>query len=204
MVLCGGGSVDRSDSVGEVARSRVRLTLEKHQESPLEDLLDAVLEVCPPHFPGQAVTVIGVRSLASSGKPRRAAARALAPIPESAVIARWFLDDLLTSWGVESATRDDALLLADELVSNATRHARAAITVSVVGDADRLRVTVIDDDRRIPVLGTPAQEDTSGRGLLLVDVLADRWGVDSMVAEVGKAVWFELAWPTQLVPSGTC
>ena len=55
-----------------------------------------------------------------------------------------------------------------------------------------LRVEVHDGDPEQPGSVTePPADSESGRGLLLVDVLADRWGVDEVVG--GKRLWFELS-----------
>jgi hypothetical protein len=41
-----------------------------------------------------------------------------------------------------------------------------------------------------PALSGPAADGTHGRGLVLVQALADAWGVSAH--EVGKSVWYEL------------
>ena len=54
-----------------------------------------------------------------------------------------------------------------------------------------LRVEVRDDTPRKPRLRVPIADDgTNGRGLVLVQSLADAWGV--LPHGVGKSVWFEL------------
>ena len=62
-------------------------------------------------------------------------------------------------------------------------------------DATRLRVGVVDrEPARRPIL-SQAADDESGRGLLLVDAVADRWGYDlhgSGRRPWGKEVWAEL------------
>ncbi|HEY6746927.1 MAG TPA: ATP-binding protein, partial [Mycobacteriales bacterium] len=85
-----------------------------------------------------------------------------------------------------------AALLTTELVSNAIRHTRDELVVSVRVAAGRLRVGVADSSHRRPQLVQVGQRDTSGRGLHLVDALADRWGVDPDERGLGKTVWFEL------------
>ena len=61
--------------------------------------------------------------------------------------------------------------------------------------AGRLRVCVSDTSHRRPQLVQASARDTSGRGLHLVEALADRWGVDPDGRGLGKTVWFELATP---------
>ncbi|WP_436740450.1 ATP-binding protein [Streptomyces sp. BBFR102] len=86
---------------------------------------------------------------------------------------------------------DTAELLASELLTNALIHSDhdAVFTATVRGGC--LRVEVRDFTGRPPRPRTPRpHEATSGRGLLLVEALADDWGVRRH--GVGKAVWFEL------------
>ncbi|HVL64734.1 MAG TPA: ATP-binding protein [Actinomycetota bacterium] len=100
---------------------------------------------------------------------------------------------------VGSVVPDDHLeilkLLVTELVTNALRHSPAGgrdwrIAVDVECSRSRVRVAVRDPgrgfERRAPA---PGPYDVSGRGLFLVDRLADRWGVDNAG---GTCVWFEL------------
>jgi anti-sigma regulatory factor (Ser/Thr protein kinase) len=86
---------------------------------------------------------------------------------------------------------DDALLLTSELVTNAVLHGRSEVCVEISVPSDRLRVAVLDENSRHPM---PVPEDPNaldGRGLALVDALAERWGVEER--PMGKAVWFELS-----------
>nr|WP_030685907.1 ATP-binding protein [Streptomyces sp. NRRL B-1347] len=104
--------------------------------------------------------------------------------------ARAALRDLLRRWG-RTGSSDVAELLTSELVTNALVHTdRDAVLTATVGPR-RLRVEVRDFVGRRPRVRTPAAGDaTHGRGLMLVQSLADAWGVRAH--GVGKAVWFEL------------
>ncbi|MGH2820157.1 MAG: ATP-binding protein [Actinomycetota bacterium] len=88
---------------------------------------------------------------------------------------------------------DDLRLLTNELVTNCVLHTGApgSIEVNLAVDPHELvRVEVIDPvPDSLPRVRSAQLDDTSGRGLALVDAIADRWGV-----RVGnrKAVWFEL------------
>lgn len=118
----------------------------------------------------------------------------------SAAIARTWIVDLFALWqesGVLDAgpAAEDcgevAQLLLTELISNAVRHSEQPISVTV-GIADtRLRVEVHDSSHRMPVMRHQDGDETSGRGLLLVESLSKDWGVD--VADDGKTVWFEIS-----------
>jgi two-component sensor histidine kinase len=106
----------------------------------------------------------------------------------SVAAARRLLRSTLDAHATSSA--DDAVLMISELVTNAVRHARTRLHVSV-SIADRtLRVEVSDDDPTLPVAPALEHHATSGRGLRIVDNLADRWGATP--TDAGKTVWFEL------------
>ncbi|MFI9246683.1 ATP-binding protein [Streptomyces sp. NPDC053086] len=118
---------------------------------------------------------------------RRRLGRAdLRAVPE----ARRALRELLLHWG-KPGRSEIAELLTSELVTNALVHTDDDAVLTAVVDPGGLRVEVRDFVARKPEPRTPARdEDTHGRGLLLVKSLADAWGVRSH--GVGKAVWFEL------------
>jgi anti-sigma regulatory factor (Ser/Thr protein kinase) len=95
------------------------------------------------------------------------------------------------------AAEPDALLLVSELVTNSIVHAGHsggdAIRVRAASQGSTTRVEVCDRARsgsRPAVREDPPPLDTGGRGLLLVDALSDRWGMDT--CERGTCVWFEL------------
>lgn len=110
----------------------------------------------------------------------------LRAVPE----VRRALRELLAHWG-RSGRSETAELLTSEIVTNALVHTdQEALLTATVGPRG-LRVEVRDFEGRRPRLRIPnADEGTHGRGLLLVQSLADAWGV--RMHGVGKAVWFEL------------
>lgn len=85
---------------------------------------------------------------------------------------------------------DRAQLLVTELVTNAVRHGLPPLRVRVECDQDSVVVRVGDASPARPVLREAALEDESGRGVALVDLLSDAWGIEP--AEDGKHVWFRL------------
>ncbi|MFC9624599.1 ATP-binding protein [Streptomyces sp. NPDC056930] len=117
--------------------------------------------------------------------------------PETAEEARRLARVALCAWGLDDAAETAALLLS-ELVTNAVRHAHGpAVRIIVDRPADdRVYVAVIDRaPQRLPEMRTPAPDDVNGRGLVLVDELADRWGYDLMGSGArawGKRVWAEM------------
>lgn len=93
--------------------------------------------------------------------------------------------------GHEGVTTEDAVLVADELVSNAQQHGLPPrkISLGFTGGRERLRIEVDDASPETPALRTP--DDSGGRGLVLVQQLAAAWGTRHR--EKGKTVWAELS-----------
>ena len=95
---------------------------------------------------------------------------------------------------LEDGVLEQLKLLATELVTNSCRHAAAKgdpIGVVLAMDDSVVRLSVTDTGPGFALPdGTPDPEDESGRGLLIVDALADRWGVDG---DGGSRVWLEMA-----------
>jgi anti-sigma regulatory factor (Ser/Thr protein kinase) len=86
---------------------------------------------------------------------------------------------------------DVAALLASELVTNAILHARSPARVTVTPGPHAVRVEVGDHSSTPPRVRDFAPEASTGRGLQMIDALADAWGVEPDGA--GKIVWFELS-----------
>lgn len=90
---------------------------------------------------------------------------------------------------------EDASLVLSELVANAVKHGSGGRPISVELDADahgRLRIAVTDPSDQLPVLSRPAADAESGRGLLIVQTVSARWGVERHEGR-GKSVWSELS-----------
>jgi anti-sigma regulatory factor (Ser/Thr protein kinase) len=100
---------------------------------------------------------------------------------------------------VESAQEPALMLLVSELVSNSVRHAgldgddRIHLRASTRADCAYVEVCDTGRSGRVPSRREPDvdQLETGGLGLMLVDEMADRWGVDRHDHET--CVWFELA-----------
>jgi two-component sensor histidine kinase len=108
------------------------------------------------------------------------------PLTGAAVsAARHFVSDRI----VDPALAQTVALLVSEVVTNAVRHAATVVEVHAVYDG-RLRVEVSDDGLGWPRVVHARPDASGGRGLLIVDELATRWGADSL--ERGKRVWFEV------------
>jgi len=106
--------------------------------------------------------------------------------------ARSWLRTMLGRWGVDNDLRQRALLGVNELVTNALLHARSPAHVEL--DLDERRLLVLVTDRGLG--SSVAVQDTDpsavrGRGLALVEAVADAWGNER--TSRGTTVWFELS-----------
>ena len=108
--------------------------------------------------------------------------------PTSARAARDFLRTVLPD--LASDVIDVVLLLVTELVTNAVVHAQTSVRVGVEISGSRLRIDVQDEATTMPGRRPVSVESLGGRGLLLVERLADRWGYEPR--PWGKTVWFEI------------
>jgi anti-sigma regulatory factor (Ser/Thr protein kinase) len=119
--------------------------------------------------------------------PRRSLT--LSPTPGAPAEAREFTHEICVEWGI-GRVANLAELVASELVTNAVMHARTQIAVTLRLSGDTLSVAVRDGDPRPmfrPAPGSGAPSDEHGRGLLLLDAMADAWG--STPTADGKVVW---------------
>jgi anti-sigma regulatory factor (Ser/Thr protein kinase) len=117
------------------------------------------------------------------------------PSDASAVrLARQVTRDTLAAWHL-GRLEAAAILLVSELVTNAVRHANdtGAIGLELASTGTRLRVEIQDGDPSWRPMDSRADSGESGYGFLVVDSVADRWGLRRVCA--GKAVWAELDAP---------
>lgn len=115
--------------------------------------------------------------------------------PEALVSARHMIGAAVRAWGARDRA-DEIELIADELIVNALMHTDgpAIVTLRVLsGPERRLRVEVEDRSSALPRRREAGDSGVSGRGLMLVDRLADVWGVESRGS--GKCVWCEFTMP---------
>jgi anti-sigma regulatory factor (Ser/Thr protein kinase) len=113
----------------------------------------------------------------------------LLPVALSSVSARATLRSVLGDWA-DDGIRADAALLLTELVANCVRHARSPMQIRLTVEHDFLRAEVRDGSALNPLPREP--DEHGGRGVLILDALASRWGVFGHPG-AGKTVWFELA-----------
>lgn len=141
------------------------------------------------------------RPAALSAHPLRDAFR-LPALDASVTRARRRVLDRLREWCVDEEACDDAQLLLSELFTNAVRHTaseKVSCELWLIGLRLHLEVTDQGGGRHplAPRQGEPLDMDAeSGRGLLLVSVLADEWGIRpgsfTRGPRRGHAVWVEL------------
>ncbi len=113
--------------------------------------------------------------------------------PEEVAVLRRIMRLRLSGWGLPDII-DSAQLCVSELVANVITHVGrgtpATLAVSMSGTY--LRVEVHDPDTRaLPTLLDSTLDAESGRGMALVDAIADRWGV--LLRPDRKVTWCELA-----------
>jgi anti-sigma regulatory factor (Ser/Thr protein kinase) len=150
-----------------------------------EDQADALHQVCHlhsaivgPNFSNDTVDLHWTEEVRAFGNVLRA--------PRD---ARRFIVETLERWGREDLL-DDAALVVTELATNAVVHARSDFIVALSSDGGRVRVEVRDANPAVPIVrDTAGTTGTSGRGLLLIAALADRWG--TQLTGDGKIVWAE-------------
>ena len=143
-------------------------------------------------FTGQKLVdeILALGGLLEVVQQALSAARAtLAPELQSAGRARRFVDETLRRWECGEVL-DVVTLLVSELVTNAIVHAGSEVEVSVELRSEAIRIEVFDSVSAAPVPRDAKDEDTSGRGMALIEAMASSWGVDSHPN--GKSVWFEV------------
>ncbi|MFE3830786.1 ATP-binding protein [Streptomyces sp. NPDC059092] len=122
----------------------------------------------------------------------------LARVEQSVSVARLAVCRSLECWGIGNETRETAVTIVSELFTNAVVHGTgtsARLIIERPAD-DQVYVAVVDRAAdRLPTLRAPSDWGDGGRGLILVDAMADRWGYDRLGSPRrywGKCVWAQL------------
>jgi anti-sigma regulatory factor (Ser/Thr protein kinase) len=111
--------------------------------------------------------------------------------PQAVRAARRFIRRALDGV-LSSSTLNDVVLCVSELAANAVQHAHAEqFLIKLHADEARVRVECHDQASAWPRLRRPNVDETRGRGLVLVDAMAARWGVEQRRFSTTKCVWFE-------------
>ncbi|MDH6625226.1 serine phosphatase RsbU (regulator of sigma subunit)/anti-sigma regulatory factor (Ser/Thr protein kinase) [Streptomyces sp. LBL] len=225
LLICTDGLIETGGHDMETGWKRIRTILEDH-EGDLEELADALVEAV--HGPASHHTTgpladrreddIAVLLLCRQGddsggddtaliRPtvRRTMLTVAQAEPERVAVARHQLRELLHDW--RSADQiDSAVLLLSEMLTNVLVHTDAdALLLAEVRTGSsagrRVRVEVTDTSDDLPHKRRPGELASSGRGLMLVELLSDAWGVDPRGE--GKTIWFELYEAVDPAPTPT-
>jgi hypothetical protein len=124
---------------------------------------------------------------------------AYGPLLDSVPTARARTMAVLREWGaVPTETVSDVLIVVSELVSNGVQASLILplprpVQVWVCCDGIRVLVQVGDESPAQPVCVPPGEEALSGRGLIVVAALSDRWGwFPASSHGLAKIVWAEI------------
>ncbi|MFC8550661.1 SpoIIE family protein phosphatase [Streptomyces sp. NPDC057273] len=209
LMMCTDGLLETGGHDLDSGWERIRSLLEEHAEDSLEDLADSLVEAV--HGPGShhttgpladrreddiAILLVSRQGAAVREAPRRTMMTIAQAEPERIAAARRHVRQLLHDWTDEDQL-DSAVLMVSEMVTNVLIHtdgdALLVAEVTCIGEARRLRVEVSDGSDELPHKRHPGEMASSGRGLVLMEMLADAWGVDPRGE--GKSIWFELNEP---------
>ncbi len=156
---------------------------------PLEPLCDEVLDIVGPGDRDDDIALLAARF--DGIAPSDVAYWFLEPHPQTAGRGRRLVRRALRRWGLEELS-EAVELLVSEVVTNAVRYAGRPITLRLLR-TDVLRCEVGDDAPQLPRMRHAQPQEESGRGLFLVNRMAQRWGATRLSA--GKVVWFEMQLP---------
>ncbi|MGW4761404.1 ATP-binding SpoIIE family protein phosphatase [Streptomyces pseudogriseolus] len=213
MMLCTDGLIETGGHDLDSGWQRLRTILEEHKGTQ-EELADALVQAV--HGPSSHHTTgpladrreddIAVLLLSREGEGcgcgaedterppvRRTMLTVAQAEPERVAVARHQLRELLHDWSSPDQV-DSAELLLSEMLTNVLVHTETdALLLAEVTDGSegrRIRVEVTDAGDDLPHLRRPGELASSGRGLVLVQLLAHAWGVAPRGR--GKSIWFEL------------
>ncbi|MET8077497.1 ATP-binding protein [Streptomyces sp. NPDC005303] len=151
-----------------------------------------------------------ITPLFRSGEPAAPAqhfAMRFSSTPRGARLARRLAGQRLDAWGIpyDCDTHHALTLIVAEFAANAVLHGRVPgrdFHLSLARDATTVRIEVTDTcTEDVPVVATPPDLRDTGRGLLLVEHLADRWDWHPHRSGPGKTVWAEYVLPTGCRPA---
>jgi serine phosphatase RsbU (regulator of sigma subunit)/anti-sigma regulatory factor (Ser/Thr protein kinase) len=201
LVLYTDGLVESRDTdVGtgvEALRTHLQSTPHRHRLSSLERLCDRILTALAPGPRDDDIALLTARF--DGFPPDSVGYWHLDPHPLTAGQARRLTRRVLRRWGLDDLL-DSTELMVSEIVTNAVRYASRPISLRLLR-TDVLRCEVTDDSPQVPRMRQAAPGDEGGRGLFLVDRLAQRWGATRL--STGKVVWFEQQIPKEQIPQGS-
>ncbi|MGW3957329.1 ATP-binding protein [Streptomyces sp. NPDC004752] len=123
----------------------------------------------------------------------RAFEAAFEPDPVCVGRARRITTAFLGLWHVRGPLADNIVLVVSELVSNAVEHGTGDVVLRVLYPDNEIRIEVTDGNPAPARMRSASDDDVSGRGLLLVTVLARKWGVTND----GRTTWATFRVPSR-------
>ncbi|MFI2507785.1 SpoIIE family protein phosphatase [Streptomyces sp. NPDC018972] len=214
MLVCTDGLIETGGHDLETGWQRLRTLLEEHKGTQ-EELADALVQAV--HGPSSHHTTgpladrreddIAMVLLCRQGEGcgcgaetdtvrppvRRTMLTVAQAEPERVSVARQQLRELLHDWSSPDQV-DSAVLLLSEMLTNVLVHTDTdALLLAEVTDGPdgrRMRVEVTDSGDDLPHLRRPGELASSGRGLVLIELLSHAWGIAPR--GTGKSIWFEL------------
>ncbi|GAA2581252.1 ATP-binding SpoIIE family protein phosphatase [Streptomyces tubercidicus] len=219
MMVCTDGLIETGGHDLETGWARLRGVLEEWEGGEdgesLERLADALVQAVhgPPshHTTGPlvdrreddiavlllrrdaAACAVGAGGLPAPRPVRRTVLSIAQAEPERIAEARRQVREVLHDWADPDQV-DSAVLMVSEMVTNVLLHTDgdAVLVAEITGErgARRIRVDVADSSDELPHRRSPGELASSGRGLMLLELLAGAWGVDPRGD--GKSTWFEL------------
>jgi len=123
--------------------------------------------------------------------------------PASVPAARhWAVEHLGQMYAAPGGAADDAQLVVSELVSNCVRADAQCFALVLDGHHHAVHIEATDDAPGLPAARPASPTDPHGRGLFIVDRLADDWGVTP--EGPGKTVWADLTVGSDCSPTFDC
>lgn len=181
------GLVEGHDRDVDQGLDLLRETLAK--PGTLDETCDRVLHGVPADPPADDIVLLLARTrVFDSGQVRT---WPLPADPEAVAGARRAAYEQVAAWGLDELAFT-AELIVSELVTNAIRHGEPPIQLRLIR-CDTLVCEVSDGSSAAPHLRRARSYDESGRGLMLVAQVAERWG--SRQTGSGKTIWTELPLP---------
>ena len=124
--------------------------------------------------------------------PMMVSTTALEMSPQSVRQARNFFRSRADRLGASAEVREAGSLAVSEIVTNAVRYGAGPIELRTMLERSSIRVEVSDRGAAMPVATSAEPDMTGGRGLGIIDAVAQAWGCDRHRDGGGKTVWFTL------------
>ncbi|MFI1068907.1 SpoIIE family protein phosphatase [Streptomyces puniciscabiei] len=192
LVLCTDGLVEQPGADLDDGMRRLTSLVADGPED-VRELADRLIQVAEERGGDDDVALLLLRRRTAEAPPAggRLQQHVAPGDPEALTQARHLIRSAVRSWGYRDRA-DEIELVADELITNALMHTEGSsiVTLRALDGGHRtLRIEVEDSSSALPRRREAGEDGVSGRGLLLVEMLADGWGVEARGG--GKAVWCE-------------